>query len=204
MNTLIATDSYSLIVGAGATGLSVARYLEREGAPYKVFDTRDSVELGIPFKKISENVTFYHGAYQTEVLHGVARVIVSPGVHLDEKVIQDAKARNIPDVKLFLEHVNVPVIGITGTNGKSTVTSLVGEIACAAGVEVAVGGNLGTPALDLIDDDVELYVLEVSSFQLESTDNAGFTVAANLNVSQDHLDRHGNMNSLSTLIKMPS
>jgi len=102
-------------------------------------------------------------------------------------------SRVIGDVELFARAVKAPVVGITGANGKSTVTTLVGEMAKKAGLDVRVGGNLGTPALDLLDPKAQLYVLELSSFQLETTRSLRCKSATVLNLSQDHLDRHGSM-----------
>jgi UDP-N-acetylmuramoylalanine--D-glutamate ligase len=133
--------------------------------------------------------------------------VVSPGVALDEPFVRQLAATGVEivgDIELFARaianhespitnHQSPRVVGITGSNGKSTVTTLVGEMAKAAGLRVAVGGNLGTPALDLLADDVELYVLELSSFQLETTHSLRCAAATILNLSQDHLDRHGTM-----------
>ena len=110
--------------------------------------------------------------------------------------LQQAAARGVKmsgDIELFARHAKAPIIAITGSNAKSTVTTLVGEMAAAAGKRVAVGGNLGTPALDLLNDEVELYVLELSSFQLECTDQLNAEVATCLNVSEDHMDRYSGM-----------
>ena len=105
----------------------------------------------------------------------------------------DAGARLRGDIDLFVEVAQAPVIGITGSNAKSTVTALVGDMARRAGLRVGVGGNLGTPALDLLDDETQLYVLELSSFQLERAGSLDLAVATVLNVTPDHLDRHGSM-----------
>ena len=196
MENLIASDNKYLVVGAGATGLSAARYLQKNGLNYAVFDTREDADIAAPFKKLDASTAVYLGAYPDALLAGVSRIILSPGVPREEKVVVEALDKEIQvvsDITVFLENVSVPVVGITGTNGKSTVTTLMGLVAEEAGIKVSIGGNLGTPALDLLDSDAELFVLELSSFQLESTDNAKLKVAANLNVSQDHIDRHGSL-----------
>jgi UDP-N-acetylmuramoylalanine--D-glutamate ligase len=121
------------------------------------------------------------------------RIVVSPGVPLTHCLLSRAKSLGIPlvsDIDLFLQHAAAPVIGITGTNGKSTVTALTGELLRAAQLNVGVGGNLGEPALDLLEAGRDVYVLELSSFQLERLGGGRFAVAANLNVSPDHLDRY--------------
>ena len=194
MKNLIASDSRNLIVGAGATGLSVARHFEKLGCAYDVYDTRENRAIAEPFYALNTSTLVQVGDYDTSLLQGVHRIVLSPGVSRSTPIVLDALERGISvvsDITIFLEAANAPVVGITGTNGKSTVTTIVGLVAEAAKVRVAVGGNLGTPALDLLDEEVELYILELSSFQLESTDNANLAVAVHLNLSQDHLDRHG-------------
>ena len=132
-----------------------------------------------------------------EPLSQFAFAVVSPGVPLDDPFIdrlRSAKLELIGDIELFARAVgDTPVIGITGSNGKSTVTELVGAMAREAGVKAGVGGNLGTPALDLLDDANQLYVLELSSFQLETTETLKLVAATVLNISPDHLDRHGSI-----------
>lgn len=121
---------------------------------------------------------------------------VSPGLALATPALREAAARGVRmsgDIDLFTRHAKAPIVAITGSNAKSTVTTLVGEMAAAAGRKVAVGGNIGTPALDLLSDDVELYVLELSSFQLETTERLGAEVATCLNISEDHMDRYDGM-----------
>ncbi len=196
MRSLIASDRRTLIVGGGATGLSVARFLHARGQSWCVYDTREDESVLAPFKAIDPDVRAHCGTFDPSWLSFCHRVIVSPGVSLKTDVIRLAREAAIPvkgDVAVFLDHVRAPVIGITGSNGKSSVTTMVGLVAEAAGIDVAVGGNLGTPALDLLDRSAALYVLEISSFQLESISHAGLDVAANLNLSPDHLDRHGSM-----------
>jgi UDP-N-acetylmuramoylalanine--D-glutamate ligase len=135
------------------------------------------------------------------MLANAAELIVSPGVSLQEPAIAAAMARGVAvcgDIDLFVRELAqrekpVPLIAITGSNGKSTVTTLVGEFARAAGLNVGVGGNLGTPALALLDDAHQLYVLELSSFQLERAQPLNATVATVLNVSPDHMDRYPNL-----------
>ena len=122
---------------------------------------------------------------------------MSPGVSLEEPIASQARARGIEvlgDIELFARAVRAPVIGITGTNGKSTVTSLVAAMAAAAGRRVLAGGNLGEPALDLLEQPIpDLYVLELSSFQLETTSSLALKAAVVLNVTADHLDRYASI-----------
>lgn len=186
-----------LVAGLGASGVSAARYLLAEGAEIHVTDT-DRVpardwELS---DKIDNNKKFYGELRTPHPLNSYDAVVVSPGIPLTESLVQQAQKAGTPvmgDVELFARAVNAPVVGITGSNGKSTVTTLVGEMAKAAGLRVGVGGNLGTPALDLLKADTQLYVLELSSFQLETTRSLRCQAATVLNLSQDHLDRHGTM-----------
>jgi len=133
------------------------------------------------------------GAFDPDYFRGFDELIVSPGVSLEEPAIVAAAEAGVSisgDINLFREAANAPVVAITGSNGKSTVTTLVGLMAAEAGVNVAVGGNLGTPALELLSPDVELYVLELSSFQLEATTDLRPEVATVLNISDDHMDRY--------------
>jgi UDP-N-acetylmuramoylalanine--D-glutamate ligase len=131
-----------------------------------------------------------------EFLCRADELYVSPGLALATPALQAAAARGVKlsgDIDLFARNAKAPIVAISGSNAKSTVTTLVGEMAAAAGKRVAVGGNLGTPALDLLSDDVELYVMELSSFQLETTHDLGAEVATVLNVSEDHMDRYSGL-----------
>ena len=123
-------------------------------------------------------------------------IIASPGIALSSAPLQHAAEQGIEiigDIELFARHVDAPVVGITGSNGKSTVTSLFGEMARAAGIDVGVGGNIGVPALDLLNQSHELYVLELSSFQLETTHSLNMKAATFLNFSEDHMDRYDHL-----------
>src|SRR5690606_14335630 len=136
------------------------------------------------------------GELDVDFLCRAAELYVSPGLALATPALREAAARGVKmsgDIDLFTRYAKAPIVAITGSNAKSTVTTLVGEMAAAAGRKVAVGGNIGTPALDLLSDDVELYVLELSSFQLETTERLAAEVATCLNVSEDHMDRYDGM-----------
>ena len=194
-------DRPMLVVGLGLSGVSALRYLVRQGHRVMVTDSRaqptgiDALRAEFP------DVDFRLGAFSApQPLSDFAEAVVSPGVDLRESFIaalRDAGVPVIGDIELFARAVRreVRVIGITGSNGKSTVTTLVGEMAAQAGLKVAVGGNLGTPALDLLAENVDLYVLELSSFQLETTASLHCAAATVLNLSEDHLDRHGDMDT---------
>ena len=181
-----------LVVGLGKTGAACARYFVQQGAHVTVTDSRPAppgtVELrGLPVElKLG-------GFGAAQALNRYALAAVSPGVSLDEMFVRELRANGVPtlgDIELFARAAEAPVVAITGSNGKSTVTTLLGEMAKRAGLKVAVGGNLGTPALDLLAPDVQLYVMELSSFQLETVLSLRCKAAANLNVSPDHLERH--------------
>lgn len=138
----------------------------------------------------------FTGGFDDAAFQVATHLVVSPGLSLNEKAIMKAIANGskiVSDIDLFACSVTAPIIAITGSNGKSTVTTMVGDMAKAAGKQVAVGGNLGVPALDLLDSSVDLYVLELSSFQLERTAVLNAAAATVLNVSADHLDRHADM-----------
>jgi UDP-N-acetylmuramoylalanine--D-glutamate ligase len=188
---------HSVVVGLGKTGVSCLRYLAKRGIPVRATDSRRTPpgleELGM----LARSLDLRLGGFDLSLLDGASQVLMSPGVPLEEPIARAARERGIEvlgDVELFARHVQAPVIGVTGTNGKSTVTSLVARMAAAAGRTVLAGGNLGVPALDLLDEPVpDLYVLELSSFQLETTTSLHLQAAVVLNVSADHLDRYASV-----------
>ena len=190
---LIASDRRTLIVGLGATGLSCVRHCHALGRQLAVADSREQPPGLSEVRERWPDVKVVTGPFDSDWFRGFDELIVSPGIPLDEPAIAaaaDAGARISGDLDLFREAVDAPVVAITGSNGKSTVTTLLGDMAAEAGVNAGVGGNLGTPALDLIASDVPLYILEVSSFQLERTTDLKAEVATVLNVSDDHMDRY--------------
>lgn len=196
MAQLIATSKLKAIIGTGITGLSVARFLAREQQPFIFFDTRETPPNTDIINSEFPGVRIKTGPLCEQTLLLADEIIVSPGLSVSDPAIQAAAAAGIPvvgDIALFLRSAKAPVVAITGSNAKSTVTSLVGEMAKAANIRVAVGGNLGTPALDLLDDAVELYVMELSSFQLETVTRVNARVATILNISEDHMDRYADM-----------
>lgn len=184
----------TLVVGMGATGLSCARFLSLRGIEVAVTDSREHPPALACLQEELPDVALFPGALDVEAFERAERIVVSPGVSMQEPLIQAAKQRGIEvigDIELFAHNVSAPVIAITGSNGKSTVTTLVGLMAGRAGRDVRVGGNLGTPALDLIREyEPDLYVLELSSFQLETTHSLSCVAASVLNISPDHLDRY--------------
>ena len=190
---LIASDQFRIVVGLGKSGMSVVRHLARRGLPFAVVDTRENPPELATLTAQYPNVEVRCGALDSDFLCRASELIVSPGLPVSTPALQAAAAQGVKlvgDIELFAREAKAPIVAITGSNAKSTVTTLVGEMAIAAGRKVAVGGNLGMPALDLLDDEVELYVLELSSFQLETTDQLNAEVATCLNISEDHMDRY--------------
>lgn len=194
--SLIASDHFRIVVGLGKSGMSLVRHLARRGLPFAVADTRANPPELETLRRDFPQVEVRCGALDVDFLCRAGELLVSPGLALATPALQQAAARGVKlsgDIELFAREARAPIVAITGSNAKSTVTTLVGEMAKAAGKRVAVGGNLGTPALDLLADDVELYVIELSSFQLETTDRLNAEVATCLNVSEDHMDRYADL-----------
>jgi UDP-N-acetylmuramoylalanine--D-glutamate ligase len=176
--------------------MSLVRHLARRGLPFAVADTRANPPELVTLKAEYPDVQVRCGELDVDFLCTASELLVSPGLAVSTPALQEAAARGVKlsgDIELFAREAKAPIIAITGSNAKSTVTTLVGEMAVAAGRKVAVGGNLGTPALDLLCDDVELYVLELSSFQLETTEQLNAEVATCLNISEDHMDRYSGL-----------
>ncbi|MCG9229768.1 UDP-N-acetylmuramoyl-L-alanine--D-glutamate ligase [Vibrio diabolicus] len=184
-----------VVIGLGITGLSVVKHL-RKNQPQlvvKVIDTRVNPP-GV--ERLPEGVQLHSGGWNTDWLSDADLIVTNPGIALATPEIQAVLAKGttvVGDIELFAWAVQKPVIAITGSNGKSTVTDLTGVMAKAAGLEVGVGGNIGVPALDLLEHDADLYVLELSSFQLETTSSLKLKAAAFLNLSEDHMDRYQGM-----------
>ena len=188
-----------LVLGLGETGLSALRWLNAQGARLSVADTRanppgiEEVKAGLP------QVNIHAGAFSAAMFRDVDLIVASPGVPLSEPEIQAAMQRGISvigDVELFAQYrpTNAKVIAITGANGKTTVTTLVGEMCKAAGLKTIVAGNIGLPVLDALAMEApDVYVLELSSFQLETTSNLHVDAATMLNLSEDHMDRYASL-----------
>jgi UDP-N-acetylmuramoylalanine--D-glutamate ligase len=186
----------ALIVGLGVSGLSAARYLHAAGCAVTVIDSRAEPPQRAALLALDPAIAVHTGPFDSALLQGIDALIVSPGVALQGAFFDAARARHLPligDIELFARAANAPVAGITGTNGKSTVTTLVGRMAERGGKRVRVGGNLGEPALQLLDTKAELYVLELSSYQLQTTDSLRLEAATVLNVTPDHLDRYASV-----------
>jgi UDP-N-acetylmuramoylalanine--D-glutamate ligase len=196
MPELISSSIRRGILGMGHTGRSVARFWAAQGIPFIAMDTRADVGDDLTLRRELVGIESHFGEISEAVLRQVDLLVVSPGIAMDSEVIGLAQSLNIEvrgDIDLFVSEAQAPVIGITGSNGKSSVTTFVGQLLTASGLTVSVGGNLGTPALDLLKDEVDVFVLELSSFQLERAGDLNLAVAAVLNLSPDHLDRHHTM-----------
>jgi UDP-N-acetylmuramoylalanine--D-glutamate ligase len=184
----------TVIIGLGRTGVSCARHLAARGHELRITDSRRAPPGLAELEGALEGASLSLGRFDEALLEGADQVVVSPGVSLREPIVAAALARGIDvvgDIELFAREVAGRCVGITGTNGKSTVTTLVGEIAEAARVDTRVGGNIGRPALDLLaGEPAELYVLELSSFQLETTHSLSLEAAVVLNLTADHFDRY--------------
>jgi len=188
---------HSVVVGIGKTGASCLRFLMKRGIPVSATDSRPAPPGLQDLGPAAHGLDLRLGGFDLSLLEDASQVVISPGVSLEEPIAMAARQRGIEilgDVELFARAVRAPVIGITGTNGKSTVTSLLARMAASAGRRVLAGGNLGPPALDLLEQPVpDLYVLELSSFQLDTTKSLRLQAAVVLNVSADHLDRYASV-----------
>jgi UDP-N-acetylmuramoylalanine--D-glutamate ligase len=190
----------ALVVGLGASGIAAAHLLHRDGWVVVVNDLAPAESLADQLPRLPAGVEHRLGGHPPDLLDGTARVVVSPGVRWDLPLLVEARRRGIEtiaEVELAARHLApVPILGVTGSNGKTTVTALIGEIARSAGLRAAVGGNIGTAACELaLDGRWDVVVLELSSFQLEGCTTLRPRVAALLNLSADHLDRHPTMAS---------
>ncbi|OBT07342.1 UDP-N-acetylmuramoylalanine--D-glutamate ligase [Vibrio sp. UCD-FRSSP16_10] len=188
-----------VVIGLGITGLSVVKHLQKvslqlgRDLTIKVIDTRENPTGA---EHLSDDIPLFSGGLNQQWLEHADLIVASPGIALATPELQKVIAQGIPvvgDIELFAWAVTKPVLAITGSNGKSTVTDLTGVMANAAGVKTAVGGNIGVPALELLNTDADLFVLELSSFQLETTSSLSLQAAAFLNLSEDHMDRYEGM-----------
>ncbi len=192
--------AHSYVVGGlGLTGQACVRFLKQQGAKVKAFDTRDTFNVSAPL-----NICVTTGSLPRDFFAGVDTLVLSPGLSLDIEQVIHAKACGVEvigDVELFARLNSTPTIGITGSNGKTTVTLLTTHMLRACGYEVCEAGNVGRPVLETLPESVsqretqplDVIVLELSSFQLETTSSLKLNAASILNISDDHLDRHGDM-----------
>ncbi len=188
-----------LVLGLGETGQSALRWLASRSAILSVADSRENPPGMDDVIKRMPQVEIHTGAFQAEILSQADLIVISPGVALNEPAVQAAIKQGVPvigDVEIFAQYRprSAKVIGITGSNGKTTVTTLVGEICKEAGLKTIVAGNIGLPVLDALQMETpDVYVLELSSFQLETTHNLNLDAATVLNVCEDHMDRYSSI-----------
>lgn len=182
-----------LVLGLGDTGLSIARFLSKQGIAYKLADSRTQPPFLSDYLLEFPDSELALGDWTQDLLMDIDEIFISPGIAQTQSIVVWAREKGIrvtSDIELFSRYANAPVIGITGSNGKSTVTQLLGEMIASEGKKVAVGGNIGKPALDCLDDVIEYYVLELSSYQLDYTQNLDLFTGVVLNITPDHLDRY--------------
>lgn len=191
-------NRHCAVMGLGVTGWSCVRFLAPLAGSVRVYDSRGEPPFADELQQRFPTLDLVAGELPDVLPEAVDLVVVSPGVGADLPCLQDARRRGVEvigDIELFARFETRPVIGITGSNGKSTVTALVAEMLREDRREVAVGGNFGTPALDLLAAEADIVVLELSSFQLELTSRLPCICAAVLNISADHIDRHGSVDA---------
>ncbi len=192
MNAAARTPAKDLVLGLGKTGLSIARYLRRNNLNAVFFDTREEPPGVDELNELWPGAELVLG--DTGLPKNIARVVASPGIPDSHPLIasaRDAGLDVISDIELFARDAEAPFVAVTGSNGKSTVSTLLFHMCRAAGLDVYAGGNLGEPALDLLEKDrPDIYILELSSFQLQRTDKLPAEVSVLLNISRDHLDWH--------------
>ena len=191
------TEFDTLIVGMGHTGISCARFLKRRNINFAMTDSRVHPPMLNDIQKQFPDVQLFTGGFDPVLLCNAKQILISPGVSLREAAIVEAVNAGVKicgDIEIFCQQANAPIIAVTGSNGKSTVTTLVAEMGKEDGLKIAAGGNLGTPALDLLlEKNIEAYVLELSSFQLETVSSLDAVASVVLNVSEDHMDRYENL-----------
>ena len=203
-----ATPIDALVVGLGRTGLSCVRHLRARGASVRVVDSRERPPEIDALRAEHPDVDVRCGEFRSEWFEGAIQIVASPGVSLEQPVLAAAMLRGVPvcgDIELFAREAAAPIIAITGSNGKSTVTSMLAAMCESADRRAAVGGNIGLPALSLLGNappalpdlpaPQDLYILELSSFQLETTFSLRPAVATVLNVAADHMDRYVDVNA---------
>ena len=184
-----------LILGMGLTGLSVARFFSSNNVDYRIADSR----LSPPMQDIciKENLLSdcHLGEWKESLLDNITEIVISPGIAETESIVGWARLQKIPvisDIELFGRYTKAPIVGITGSNGKSTVTQLLGEMSIGSGKNAVICGNIGKPVMESLSDEAELYVVELSSYQLDYTNSLNLLTGVVTNITPDHLDRYPN------------
>jgi UDP-N-acetylmuramoylalanine--D-glutamate ligase len=194
----VTRDLPVLVIGLARTGVAAARFLAGRGARVRAVDRRSAAELGAVVDEVAAIAELRLGADDPAALDGVALVVPSPGVPADGPLLAAAVARGIPivsEIELAARHLDVPLLAVTGTNGKSTTTTLLGAMLRQDGRRTFVGGNLGTPLISAVDRGDDVAVVEVSSFQLEWVDRFHPRIGVFLNLTDDHLDRYPDLDA---------
>ncbi|MEW6672897.1 MAG: UDP-N-acetylmuramoyl-L-alanine--D-glutamate ligase [Thermodesulfobacteriota bacterium] len=195
------THTHTLVVGLGVTGVALAQFLKKNGAIVTVTDISGEAALGPRATAVrAMDIPLELGAHRPETFAGADLIVLSPGVPHTLEVIESARAKGVPvlgEIELAGRFIREPIAAVTGTNGKTTTTALLGEMLKKSGLRVFVGGNIGTPLIGYLDGEnrVDVVVAEVSSFQLDTTERFRPKVAALLNITQDHLDRYANFDA---------
>ncbi|WP_144393697.1 UDP-N-acetylmuramoyl-L-alanine--D-glutamate ligase [Pleionea sediminis] len=192
------------VLGLGMTGASCVRYGLRKGWKVSVFDSREDASYHSLFAEFDERVEIHRGEFESSRFENFDLLVASPGVDLSHpqlaKAIKDYELEVVGDIELFARECKTPIIAVTGSNGKSTVCDCLGWLLSKLNKRCIVAGNIGHPVLDLLDDnDVEIFVLELSSFQLETVKSLNAEVVCVLNISEDHLDRHKTLENYANI-----
>jgi len=194
LSNFYSDSDYIVVMGLGKTGMACVNFLVKHNMSVCVMDNRANPPGLDVLKQKYPDIPYTINGFDAEILSQASEIVISPGLSRKEPALAEAHAKGIPiigEIELFARHVNAPVVAITGSNGKSTVTTLLGEMAEQANWNVKVGGNLGTPAVDLLSIPApDLYILELSSFQLESIYSLNPQASVILNISEDHMDRY--------------
>lgn len=191
-----------LVLGAGLTGMSCVRFLTSQQLACHVNDSRETIIENEEFSQMFPACSLSLGAWDHQKIHEAQIILVSPGIDLAAEGLIDHIAKDcqvIGDVELFCQITDKPIIAVTGSNGKSTLVTLLTHIGTALGHKVALGGNIGVPVLEQLSDQIDCYILELSSFQLETLQSMNAVAASVLNVSDDHLDRHKTLENYSEI-----
>lgn len=191
-----------LVLGAGLTGMSCVRFLAKHQLSCYLNDSRENIINREEFQQSFPDCSLHLGAWNNAIIKQAQVVLVSPGIDLaaeglNELISDDCQVMG--DVELFCQITDKPMVAVTGSNGKSTLVSLLAHIGQSLGKNVALGGNIGVPVLEQLSDDIECYILELSSFQLETLQSMKAVAASVLNVSDDHLDRHLTLENYSEI-----
>ena len=182
-----------LILGFGVTGLSTAKYFSKKKIEYKIFDTRNKTDIdNLQISNLEQDLLYFKN-YDTKIFEGIDEIIISPGFDKDHPILKDIYEREIPvstDIDLFKDLCNKPIISVTGTNGKTTVVSMIEHVLCSLGRKSIACGNNGVPPLGINPDDYDYIILELSSYQLENMRNHKSYISLITNIHHDHLERH--------------